>query len=84
MANEQAWRDFEVFTQLLYDISNRAEEIKNLFVSLNKEKINILDDQDRYDEIEKIVLEHPDYTMASLGTDFTKCKNLSDWIIANF
>lgn len=71
-ANKQAWEDFSSVVGTVERTKSDVKEVGRNIERLKKMKAEIMDDMARKTELKKIIDQHPDFTIISLGKDFTK------------
>lgn len=82
-ANKQAWEDFSSVVGTIERTKSVVKEIGQSIERLKEMKIEIMDDAMRKAELKKIIDQHPDFTIQSLGADFTKLIALHTWLEDN-
>lgn len=83
VANQLGWRDFRAFTGLIDSTDSAIQDVYNHIVSVQSEKVAIMDDADRLAEIRKIIEIHPDYSVAELQSKFSAFITLKAYLIDN-
>lgn len=82
-ANQQAWDDFGRFVGAINRAKSDVKEIFRNIGRIDEMKIEILDDQERSDELKKIIDQHPNHSITSLASDIVKLNSLRDWLETN-
>lgn len=83
MATKQAWGDF---ARLMGRIGGAITEIENIvhsIESIEKIKIEIVDDADRLAGIKEILDIHPDFSVNWVQARITKLSQLKTWLEDN-
>ena len=82
-ANKQGWDDFDDIINHISGIKDVIRNIHSQLETLKRLKEDIMDDTTRKAELKKIIDQHPDFTIQSLGADFTKLIALHTWLEEN-
>ena len=82
-ANKQAWRDFFVMTGSIEKVASDIQQLYNLMIHIESEKVNIVDNPQRLAELKKILDQHPDYSVQWMQTRLNKLKTLRQWLENN-
>lgn len=82
-ANKQAWRDFRVIIGAIETTEGQIQQLYNYIVGIESEKVEIINDIARRDELIKILDVHPDYSLQWAQTRITKLTDLKQWLIDN-
>ncbi len=82
-ANKQAWDDFSSVVGTVERTKSDVKEAGRNIERLKEMKIEIMDKATRKAELKKIIDQHPDFTIQSLGADLTKLIALHAWLEDN-
>lgn len=82
-ANKQAWEDFSSVVGTVERTKSDVEEVGRNIERLKEMKVEIMDDATRKAELKKIIDQHPDFTIQSLGADFIRLIALHTWLEDN-
>lgn len=82
-ANKQGWEDFSSVVGLVSQLRGDIKKLGQNIGRLKAMKAEIMDDPVRKAELKKIIDQHPDFTITSLGADFTKLIWLQTWLESN-
>ena len=83
MSNHQGWRDFRAFTGLLSQVESALQQVHNAIVSLDSEKVAIIDDADRLAEIKEIIDIHPDFELSEITAKLAKFATIKAYLEDN-
>lgn len=82
-ANKQAWDDFSSVVGTVERTKSDVKEVGRNIGRLKEMKTEVMDNTSRKAELKKIIDQHPDFTIQSLGADFTKLIALHTWLEDN-
>ena len=83
MANKQAWTDLKVIEKSSSGIKSQLANFKYSFGIYEGLKNEIQSDNSRRQQLVALLAEHPSLTLQGILDEYSKFKQLYDWLMAN-
>lgn len=82
MADEQAWRDRDMMISLFRSLQRCIDDFIKYAQETQQFKLAVLDNPGRLAELEKIIDEDPNWTLASIQAKYNEFKAVYDFLTA--